>query len=146
LSIDSVHSHIAWGRNIEEKFGVKIKFPVIADLDMKVAKLYGMLHPGASNTSTVRCVFIIDPNQILRTMIYYPMSNGRNMKEIKRIISALQTSDENKVATPANWEPGDMVIVPPPLTQDNAEKRMKEGYDCKDWYFCKKELKVKVGV
>ena len=146
LSIDSVHSHIAWVRNIEEKFNVKIPFPVIADLDMKVSKLYGMLHPGASNTSTVRCVFIIDPKRILRAMIYYPLSNGRNMHEVLRLIQALQTSDKFGVATPANWQPGDDVIVPPPKTQEMAEKRVNEGYECTDWYFCKKPLKEAVRV
>ncbi len=140
LSIDSHYSHIAWVRNIEEKFGVKIPFPVIADLDMKVAKKYGMLHPGASGTSTVRCVFVIDPKRILRAMIYYPLSNGRSMPEILRLVQALQTTDKHGVATPANWQPGDKVIVPPPPSQAAAEKRMTEGYECKDWYFCKKNL------
>lgn len=146
LSIDSIHSHIAWARNIEEKFGIKIPFPIIADLDMKVAHLYGMLHPGASNTATVRCVFVIDPKRILRAMIYYPLSNGRNMKEILRLIQALQATDKHGIATPANWHPGDDVIVPPPPTQQKAEERMNEGYECVDWYFCKKPLKDKVGV
>jgi peroxiredoxin (alkyl hydroperoxide reductase subunit C) len=146
LSIDSVFSHIAWVRNIEEKFGVKIPFPVIADLDMKVARMYGMIHHKASSTSTVRCVFIIDPKRILRAMVYYPMSNGRNIPEIMRLVKALQTSDQNSVATPANWQPGDDVIVPPPGTQQNAEIRVTEGYECKDWYFCKKPLKEKVTV
>lgn len=140
LSIDSHYSHIAWVRNIEEKFGVKIPFPVIADLDMKVAKKYGMLHPGASGTSTVRCVFFIDPKRILRAMIYYPLSNGRSMPEILRLVQALQTTDKHGVATPANWQPGDKVIVPPPPSQAAAEKRMTEGYECTDWYFCKKSL------
>lgn len=141
LSIDSVHSHIAWLRNVEKNFGEKVKFPLIADLDMKVAHLYGMIHPGASNTSTVRCVFIIDPKQVLRAMIYYPLSNGRNMDEIMRIVTAMQYSDEHKVATPANWQPGDDVIVPAPATLDGAEKRMKEGLNCKDWYFCMRPTK-----
>jgi peroxiredoxin (alkyl hydroperoxide reductase subunit C) len=140
LSIDSCYSHIAWVRNIEEKFGVKISFPVIADLDRKVATLYGMIMPGESKTETSRCVFVIDPNGTLRAMIYYPLTTGRNMQEILRLIKALQTSDENKVATPANWQPGDPVIVPAPKTQDAAEERVREGYDCKDWYFCTKNL------
>ena len=140
LSIDSNYSHIAWVRTIEEKFGVKIPFPVIADLDMKVASLYGMVHPGASSTQAVRAVFIIDDKGILRAMIYYPLSNGRNMPEILRIVTALQTSDKYGVATPANWQPGDPVIVPPPNTVEAAEKRLKEGYDCTDWFFCKKKL------
>lgn len=140
LSIDSVYAHIAWVRNIEEKMGVKIKFPVIADLNKEVATLYGMLMPGESKTEASRCVFVIDPNGIIRAMIYYPLSTGRNMQEILRLIDALQTSDKHGVATPANWQPGDDVIVPPPNTQEMAEERMEAGYQCKDWYFCKKKL------
>jgi peroxiredoxin (alkyl hydroperoxide reductase subunit C) len=140
LSVDSVSSHIAWIRNIEEKFGVKIPFPVIADLDKKVSQLYGMIMPGESKTETARCVFVIDPNGIVRAMIYYPLTTGRNTDEILRLIDALQTTDKHHVATPANWRPGDDVIVPPPATQEAAEERLREGYECKDWYFCKKKL------
>jgi len=140
LSVDSVSSHIAWVRNIEEKMGVKVPFPVIADLDKKVATLYGMIHPGESKVETARCVFIIDPEGILRAMIYYPLTTGRDMQEILRLIDALQTTDKYKVATPANWKLGEAVIVPPPNTQEMAEERLKEGYECKDWYFCKKKL------
>ena len=131
LSIDSVFSHIAWVRNIEANFGVKVTFPVIADLDRRVATLYGMVMPGESKTETSRCVFIIDPKGILRAMIYYPLSTGRNMQEFIRLIRALQTTDEHGVATPANWQPGEPVIVPPPRTQELAEVRLTEGYDCK---------------
>ncbi len=140
LSVDSVHSHIAWVRNIEEKMGVKIPFPVIADLSMNVGTLYGMIHPGQSATAAVRCVFVIDPDQILRAMIYYPLSTGRNMDEILRLIDALQAADKYGIATPADWRPGDQAIVPPPATTEEAEKRLSEGYDCKDWYFCKKTI------
>jgi peroxiredoxin (alkyl hydroperoxide reductase subunit C) len=140
LSIDSVYSHIAWVRNIEKNMGIKIPFPVIADLDTKVASLYGMIQPGQSTTATSRCVFVIDAEGIVRSMIYYPLTTGRNMQEILRLVDALQTTDKNKVATPANWKPGDKVIVPPPQTQEGAEKRMSEGYECKDWYFCKKTI------
>ena len=140
LSVDSVSSHIAWVRNIEEKTGVKIPFPVIADLNKEVSTAYGMVHPKQSATATVRCVFVIDPNQIIRLILYYPLTTGRNMDEIIRIIDALQTTDENKVATPANWRPGDMVVVPPPNTQEMAEERLKQGYECVDWYLCKKKL------
>ena len=140
LSVDSTSSHIAWVRNIEEKTGVKIPFPVIADLNKEVSIAYGMIHPGQSKTETVRCVFIIDPNQIIRTILYYPLTTGRNMQEILRIIDALQTTDEHKVGTPANWKPGDMVVVPPPNTQEMAEERLKQGYECVDWYLCKKKL------
>lgn len=141
LSIDSTYSHIAWVRNIEQNFGVKITFPVIADLNKDVATKFGMVMPGESDTETSRCVFVMDPEGIMRAMIYYPLTTGRNMDEIMRLIDALQTHVKHKVATPANWRPGDQVIVPPPRTQDAAEKRMKEGYECKDWYFCKKDLK-----
>jgi peroxiredoxin (alkyl hydroperoxide reductase subunit C) len=142
LSIDSVYSHIAWIRNIEENFNQKITFPVIADLDRKVATLYGMIMPGESKTETSRCVFIIDDRQVLRAMIYYPLTTGRNMGEILRVIEALQTSDKHGVATPANWRPGDKVIVPPANTQELAEQRSKDAsLECKDWYFCMKELK-----
>jgi peroxiredoxin (alkyl hydroperoxide reductase subunit C) len=141
LSIDSLSSHIAWVRNIEEKTGVKIPFPIIADLDRSVSTAYGMVHPGQSKTETVRCVFIIDPNQIVRTILYYPLTTGRNMDEILRIIDALQTTDAYKVATPANWRPGDKVVVPPPTTQEMAEERLKQKeYECVDWYLCKKKL------
>ncbi|MGB9639948.1 MAG: peroxiredoxin, partial [Anaerolineales bacterium] len=116
LSVDSVYSHIAWVRNIEEKTGVKISFPVIADLNKEVASLYGMIQPGASKTEAVRAVFIIDPKGILRAMIYYPLTAGRNMQEILRLVDSLQTSDKYQVATPANWKPGDKVIVPAPNT------------------------------
>ncbi len=140
LSIDSHYAHMAWVRNIKEKFGVDVNFPIIADLDMKVAKDFGMIHPGASDTSAVRATFIIDDKGILRAMVYYPMTNGRSIDEILRLVKALQTSDANGVATPEGWQPGDKVIVPPPATSEAAEARMNEGYECTDWYFCKKEL------
>lgn len=140
LSIDSVYSHIAWIRNIKEKMGIDIPFPIIADLNKEVATLYGMIMPGESKTETTRCVFIIDPNGILRAMIYYPLTTGRNTHEILRLIDALQTTDKYGVATPANWQPGDKVIVPPPTTVEMAEERMGAGYECTDWYLCKKEL------
>ena len=140
LTVDSVSSHIAWVRNVEEKTGTKIPFPVIADLSKEVSLAYGMIHPGQSKTETVRCVFIIDDKQIIRTILYYPLTTGRNMDEILRIVDALQTTDKNAVATPANWRPGDMVVVPPPNTQEMAEERVKQGYECVDWYLCKKKL------
>ncbi|MGQ9904157.1 MAG: peroxiredoxin [Anaerolineae bacterium] len=140
LSIDSVYSHIAWVRNVEEKTGVHIPFPIIADLDHKVATAYGMVMPGASSTETVRCVFIIDPDGILRAMLYYPLTTGRNMQEILRLIDALQTSDKHHVATPANWQPGDKVIVPAPKTVEMVEENMKAGYEMVDWYLAKKSV------
>ncbi|HDS29523.1 MAG TPA: peroxiredoxin [Firmicutes bacterium] len=149
LSIDSHFSHIAWLRTIFEKIewnGMKnlmVQFPVIADLTMEVAKKYGMLQPGASNTQAVRAVFIIDPDSIIRCILYYPMSNGRNMDEIMRLLIAMQTSDKNKVATPANWQPGDDVIIPPPGSCGQAKERMDEegkDYYCLDWFLCFKKL------
>ena len=118
---------------------------MIADLDMKVAKLFGMIHKASSETSAVRTVFYIDPEGILRAMIYYPLTSGRNMDEILRLLDSLQTVDEKGVATPANWRPGDPNILPPPRTQEEAEKRLTEGYECVDWYLCKKKPKTRTG-
>jgi peroxiredoxin (alkyl hydroperoxide reductase subunit C) len=140
LSIDSVHSHLAWIRNVKEKMGVDIPFPIIADLDMKVAKKYGMIHPGSSMTATIRTVFFIDDKGILRAMIYYPLTNGRYIPEIIRMIKALQTTDKYGVSTPANWQPGDKVVVPPPKNKAEMDKRLSEGYECKDWYLCFKKV------
>ncbi len=145
LSIDSNYAHIAWVRNIKEKFGVEIPFPIIEDLNMKVAHAYGMIHPGADDTSAVRSVFFIDPEGMLRAMVYYPMSNGRSIPEFLRLLEAMQTSDANACATPEGWRPGEPVIVPPPATADGAEHRIEAGYECVDyecvdWYFCKKTL------
>jgi peroxiredoxin (alkyl hydroperoxide reductase subunit C) len=141
LSVDSVYSHIAWVRNVKEKMGVEITFPVIADLNKDVATLYGMVNPGESKTETSRAVFIIDDKQVVRAIIYYPLTTGRNMEEILRVVKALQTTDKNGVATPANWEPGQKVIMPPPKSVEDAEQRVgEEGMECTDWYFCKKDL------
>jgi len=141
LSIDSTFSHVAWARNIQEKFGIEIPFPIIDDLSMEVASSYGMIMPGASDTSAVRTTFFIDPEGILRAMIYYPMSNGRNIDEFVRLLKAMQTSDEHQVVTPADWKPGDDVLVPSPQTAQEAEERANSGdYDCKDWYFCTRKL------
>ncbi|GEN27009.1 peroxiredoxin [Halovibrio variabilis] len=140
LSIDSIHSHIAWTRSIKDNFGVEITFPIIADLNMKVANAYGMIQPGASDTAAVRATFVIDPEGVLRAMLYYPMTNGRSVEEVLRLVKSLQTSDEHGVATPEAWLPGQPVIVPPPHTSQDAEARQAEGYDYTDWYFCKKTL------
>ncbi|MGH1414072.1 MAG: peroxiredoxin [Pelagimonas sp.] len=140
LSIDSHYAHIAWVRSIKESFGVDIRFPIIADLDMKVAQAYGMIQPGASDTQAVRATFIIDAEGILRAMVYYPMTNGRSIDEFYRLIQALQTADTHKVATPENWTPGQDVIVPTPQTTDAAEARLSEGYKTKDWYFSTKAV------
>ena len=140
LSIDSTYSHIAWVRAIEQHFKTTIPFPIIADLNKEIATLYGMIMPGESKTETSRCVFVIDPNGILRAMIYYPLTTGRNTDEILRLIDALQITDKHGVATPANWRSGDKVILPPPKTIEGAAERLKAGYECTDWFFCKKEL------
>lgn len=143
LSIDSTFSHIAWLRTIKEKISFKdmknieIGFPVISDLTMEVSKKYGMLQPSASNTQAVRAVFLIDPKAIVRAVLYYPMSNGRNMDEIKRLLIAAQHSDAHGIATPANWQPGDDVIIPPPSSSDEANKRVQQAgkdYECLDWF------------
>ncbi|MGM0896457.1 MAG: peroxiredoxin [Bacillota bacterium] len=141
LSIDSVHSHIAWVRNIEEKFNVKIEFPIIADLNKEVAIKYGMLMAGNESTEASRAVFVVDDKQVIRAIIYYPLSTGRNMDEILRLVKALQTADEYTVATPADWVPGDKVIVKPPRTQQEAEERANSSeYEYVDWYFSKKDI------
>ena len=146
LSIDSLHSHLAWSRSIEDidldgEGPVKVKFPIIADISMAVAKKYGMLQTVAK-TQTVRAVFIIDPDGYIRTILYYPMSTGRNLPEIKRIILALQKHDEDNVSTPANWQPGDNVVVGAPLTLEAAEERMgskDEDMVVYDWYLTMKK-------
>ncbi|WP_062200398.1 peroxiredoxin [Massilibacterium senegalense] len=141
LSIDSVNSHIAWVRNIEEKFGVKIEFPVIADLNKDVAEKYGMIMPEESSTEASRAVFVIDDKQVIRAIIYYPLSTGRNMDEMLRLVKALQATDKHQIATPANWQEGDKVIVPPANTVEGAAARMEdESLECVDFYFCKKQL------
>lgn len=151
LSIDSIYAHIAWLRTIKEKIefkdmrGVEVNFPVIEDLKMDVARAYGMLQPSASDTQAVRAVFIVDPEGKIRAMLYYPLSNGRNMAEIKRLLVAMQTSDKYGVATPANWQPGDEVIVPPPGSCGAARERVEQAgddYRCLEWFLCLKKLPV----
>jgi peroxiredoxin (alkyl hydroperoxide reductase subunit C) len=150
LSIDSLYAHIAWLRTIKEKIeykgmkNVEVQFPLIEDLKMEVAKKYGMLQPKASTTQAVRAVFIIDPDSKIRTILYYPSSTGRNMEEIKRIIIALQKADKEGIATPANWQPGDDVIIPPPGSCGAAKERMEIEEDdkyCLDWFLCFKKEK-----
>lgn len=141
LSIDSVYSHLAWTRSIQEKFGVEIPFPIIDDIKMDVASAYGMVHPGAADTQAVRATFIIDPEGIMRAMVYYPMTNGRSIDEFLRLLTALQTSEANAVATPEGWVPGQDVIVPPPKTSDAVNKRLSgEGYNTVDWYYSTRAL------
>lgn len=145
LSIDSIYAHIAWLRTIKEKIeykgmkNVEVLFPVIEDLKMDVATKYGMVQPNASTTQAVRAVFIIDPDARIRTILYYPLSTGRNMEEIKRVIIALQKADREGIATPANWQPGDDVIIPAPGSCGAAKERVEteeEGKYCLDWFMC----------
>lgn len=149
LSVDGLYSHIAWLRTIKEKIeykgmkDVEIRFPLIEDISMNVARLYGMIQPGESQTSAVRAVFFIDPQDKIRTILYYPLVLGRNFDEIRRVLIGLQTSDNFSVALPADWRPGDEVIVPTAGSCGVAKARMngEEGkMKCYDWFFCTKEL------
>lgn len=150
LSIDGLYSHIAWLRTIKEKIefkgmkNVEVNFPLIEDISMNVAKKYGMIQPGESSTQAVRAVFFIDPKGMIRAIIYYPLSMGRNFDELKRALIAMQTADKYSIATPADWEPGDDVIVPPAGSCGVAKERMEtEGETtCHDWFFCTKPLSI----
>jgi peroxiredoxin (alkyl hydroperoxide reductase subunit C) len=148
LSVDGLYSHIAWLRTIKEKIeykgmkNVEVNFPLIEDITMNVAKKYGMIQPNEDSTKAVRAVFFIDPKGIIRTIIYYPLSLGRNFDELYRVLIALQTADEFNVATPADWRPGEDVIVPPAGSCGTAKDRMegKEEMYCHDWFFCTKPI------
>lgn len=149
LSVDGLDSHIAWLRTIKEKIAfrdlknVEVNFPVIADVSMEVARKYGMIMPGEDSTKAVRAVFVIDPKGIIRAIIYYPLILGRNFDELLRVVKALQTTDHFGVATPADWRPGDPVILPTPGSPGAAQQRMEEpgeGTECQDWFFCTKKL------
>lgn len=149
LSIDGLYSHIAWLRRIEEKMefkglkNVEVKFPLIEDITMDVANLYGMIQPNEDTTKAVRAVFFVDPKGIIRAMIYYPLSLGRNFDELYRVVVALQTADAFDCATPADWQPGDDVIVPPAGSCGVAADRVagkEEGVECVDWFFCTKKI------
>jgi peroxiredoxin (alkyl hydroperoxide reductase subunit C) len=140
LSIDSIHSHIAWVNNVKKNTGILFEFPIIADIDMSVSKLYGMLQPGESETAAVRAVFYIDPTGKIRLVMYYPLNVGRNMEEIKRALIALQTADKYKVSMPLNWKPGEKVIVPPPKTVEEMLEREASDYEMVDFYLAKKDL------
>ena len=152
LSVDGLYSHIAWLRTIKEKIeykgmkDVEVTFPLIEDISMNVAKLYGMIQPNEDSTKAVRAVFFVDPKGIIRTIIYYPLSLGRNFDELYRVLIALQAADEFGIATPADWRPGDEVIVPPAGSCGTAKDRMdgmEEGVECKDWFFCTKKIDEK---
>ena len=147
LSVDGLYSHIAWLRTIKDKIefngmkDVEVTFPLIEDITMNVAEKYGMIMPGEDSTKAVRAVFVVDPQGIIRTIIYYPLSLGRNFDELKRVIIALQAADALEVATPADWRPGNRVIVPPAGSCGTAKERMDgevEGVECVDWFFCTK--------
>mgnify|MGYP006363443317 FL=1 len=149
LSVDGLYSHIAWLRTIKEKIEyrgmkeIEVKFPLIEDITMEVAKKYGMIQPGESATKAVRAVFFIDPKGVIRTIVYYPLNVGRNFDELYRVLIALQTSDKFGIATPADWRPGDDVIVPPAGSCGVAKERMdgkEEDVKCYDWFFCTKKL------
>jgi peroxiredoxin (alkyl hydroperoxide reductase subunit C) len=149
LSIDSNYSHIAWLRTIKEKIkykgmeGVEVTFPVIADLKMDVARKYGMVQPATDDTHAVRAVFVIDPKAKVRAVLYYPLSNGRSIPEVLRLVVALQTTDKLDVATPAGWQPGEDVIVPPAGSCGTAEERVQgkdEGVTCLEWFMCFKKV------
>lgn len=141
VSIDSVFSHIAWVRNMEETGQCAIPFPVVADLDLKVAQSYGMIHPASSDTAPIRAVFFIDPKQMIRAMVYYPQSTGRSVDELLRVFEALQTTDSYGVSTPADWKKGGPVLLPPPQTQADAAKRLAEpGLNVRQWYLAEKKL------
>lgn len=147
LSVDGLYSHIAWLRTIHEKIeykgmkNVEVTFPLIEDITMEVANKYGMIQPGEASTKAVRAVFYIDPNDIIRTIIYYPLALGRNFDELKRVLIALQTADNYNVALPADWRPGDEVIVPTAGSCGVAKSRMEDSdVKCYDWFFCTKQL------
>ncbi|HNT76381.1 MAG TPA: peroxiredoxin [Anaerolineae bacterium] len=148
LSVDGLYSHIAWLRTIKEKIeykgmkNVEVRFPLIEDITMEVAKKYGMIQPGESSTKAVRAVFVIDPKGIIRTIIYYPLSLGRNFDELYRVVVALQAADAFTIATPADWRPGDDVIISPAGSCGVAQARMegKEDMVCKDWFFCTRKI------
>ena len=141
LSVDSIHAHLAWVRNIQEKMNVTIPFPMVADADMNIAKLYGMIHENASSTATVRAVFIIDPKRVIRALVYYPLNAGRNVDEILRLVIALQTTQRFACATPANWQEGDKVVVPPPKTLQEVDQAMAQSdYDLQDFYLALKDV------
>lgn len=149
LSVDSLYAHIAWLRKIHELEwkhfkNIEVTFPLIEDIRMDVARKYGMIQPNQSNTQAVRAVFVIDPKGVIRTILYYPLSTGRNFDEIKRIIQALQKADQDGVATPADWRPGQDVIIPPAGSCGTAKDRMEEkSVDkyCLDWFLCFKREK-----
>jgi peroxiredoxin (alkyl hydroperoxide reductase subunit C) len=134
LSVDSLFAHIAWIANIKERFGVEVPFPIVEDPSMAVARAYGMLHPDAHSSATVRASFVIDPEGLIRAITWYPMNVGRSVEELLRLVSALQTSDKSEVFTPEGWRPGDPVLAPPPLIAA-AGKGRPPASEQGDWYY-----------
>lgn len=133
LSVDSLYAHLAWVRSIHAEFGVEVRFPIAEDLSMSIAAAYGMIHPGDSDTATVRATFLIDPVGVVRLLTYYPMATGRNIDELLRALTALQETDASGLSTPAGWTPGEEGVLPPPLTVAEADERVKAGAPA--WYY-----------
>lgn len=153
LSVDGLYSHIAWLRTIQDKMvyrdlrNIEVQFPLIDDVSMKVANKYGMIMPGEATTQAVRAVFVIDPQGVIRTILYYPLSLGRNFAELLRVVKGLQTADAFNVALPADWQPGERAIVPTAGSCGTAKERMqgeRDGVECVDWFFCTKDLPLEV--
>jgi peroxiredoxin (alkyl hydroperoxide reductase subunit C) len=141
ISVDSIHSHLAWVQNLQKILGVRLPYPLIADSNRAVSETYGMMHPGESATVTVRALFFIDPKRTIRAIIYYPLNVGRSVDEISRVVDALQTADGKAVACPVNWKPGDKVIIPPPKTEKEVDDRLAlQGVERLDFYLTKKAL------
>jgi len=140
ISVDSIHSHLAWLENMKQKMGVTIPYPLVADSDMRIANQYGMIHPGASTTATVRALFVVDPKRTIRALIYYPMNAGRNVEEVLRLVTALQTTEQYACATPVNWKEGEKVVVPPPKTVEEVAERLSHPErEIKDFYLTLKD-------
>lgn len=141
ISVDSIHSHLAWVQNLQKIMDIRLPFPIIADSTRRISELYGMIHPGESATVTVRALFAIDPKGTIRAIIYYPLNVGRSVDEVVRVVDALQTADGKGVACPVNWKPGDKVIVPPPKTEKEVDERLAlTNVERLDFYLTKKSL------
>lgn len=143
ISVDSIHSHLAWLDNMKQKTGITVPYPLVADADMRVSRLYGMIHPETSSSATVRALFVIDPRRVIRGLIYYPMNVGRSVDEVLRLVSALQATERFSCATPVNWREGDKVMIPPPLTVQDVEKQHNSpGQESTDFYLTLKDPRV----
>ncbi len=142
MSVDSIYAHLAWLDNMKQKMGVTVPYPLVADSDMRVSRLYGMIHPETSSSATVRALFVIDPKRVIRGLIYYPMNVGRDVDEVLRLVSALQTAEKFSCATPVNWREGDKVLILPPQTvQDVEEQRNHPDQESTDFYLTLKDPK-----